>query len=164
GGRSSSMRGNELDAVLQNRASRRKFLQGMGVMAASGVLAACRKDVSSNSAGAGATSAGPRPSIEAEPAVMHVHEWAGYDAPWLFKDYTAQGFQDPKFSFFVNTEGVLAKTAAGFEYDLTHPEVGYIQDFINLDAIQPWDTTLISNFPRLNPVLEKTGVIDGKQY
>jgi spermidine/putrescine transport system substrate-binding protein len=157
------MRFTELDAILYNRASRRTFLQGMGVMAAGGILAACRKNASPG-AGAGASTSGARPSIEAEPAVMHVHEWAGYDAPWLFKDYTAEGYTDPKFSFFVNTESVLAKTAAGFEYDLTHPEVGYIQDFVNLHSIQPWDTSLIPTFDRLNPVLEKTGQIDGQQY
>ena len=33
-----------------------------------------------------------------------------------------------------------------------------------MGAIQPWDTSQISNFTDLNPVLQKAGQIDGKQY
>ena len=64
----------------------------------------------------------------------------------------------------MNTEGALAKTAAGFEWDVTHPESGYIQDYLTMGAIQPWDTSQIPNFQHLNPVLEQAGQIDGKQY
>jgi spermidine/putrescine transport system substrate-binding protein len=156
------MRGSELDAVMRNQASRRTFLKGVGVLGASGLLAACKKNVAAGPAAAG--SSGTRPPVAQEPGVLHVFEWAGYDAKWLFKPYTSAGFADPKFSFLVNTEGALAKTAGGYTWDITHPEVGYVQDYVNLGAIQPWDTTLLPNFAKLNPVLEKTGTIDGKQY
>ena len=75
------------------------------------------------------------------------------------------GYPDSRSSpSSMNTEGALAKTAAGFEWDVTHPESGYIQDYLNMGAIQPWDTSLIPNFAKLNPVLEQAGQIDGKQY
>ncbi|MEP6973351.1 MAG: substrate-binding domain-containing protein [Actinomycetota bacterium] len=153
----------QFDAVFSNEASRRTFLKGAGVLGASGVLAACRKSVdNSSAAGSGPTaSIGP---IEGEPGVLAIHEWAGYDTKWLFADYTKAGYPDPKFSFLVNTEGALAKTAAGFEWDITHPESGYIQDYLNMGVLQPWDTSLIPNFAKLNPVLEQSGQIDGKQY
>jgi spermidine/putrescine-binding protein len=102
--------------------------------------------------------------IEQEPGLIHAHEWAGYDAKWLYQDYLDEGYEEPKFSFLVNTEGALAKTAAGFDWDVTHPESGYIQDYLNMGAIQPWDTSLIPNFGKLNPVIEASGQIDGKQY
>jgi spermidine/putrescine-binding protein len=151
----------ESDAVFGNQASRRTFLKGAGVLAASGLLAACRKSVDNTAAGAAPASIGP---IESEPGTLHAHEWAGYDAKWLYADYTKAGYPDPKFSFLVNTEGALAKTAAGFEWDVTHPESGYIQDYLTMGAIQPWDTSQIPNFQHLNPVLEQAGQIDGKQY
>ena len=152
----------QLDAVLGNAATRRTFLKGTGVLAASGILAACRKNVDESGAAAAPTgSIGP---IEDEPGVLHAHEWAGYDAKWLYQDYLDAGYPQPKFSFLVNTEGALAKTQAGFEWDVTHPESGYIQDYINIKAIQPWDTSLIPNFKHLNPVIEASGQIDGKQY
>ncbi len=115
----------QFDAVMSNRASRRTFLKGAGVLGASGVLAACRKNVDQSSAAGPAVSIGP---IESEPGLLHVHEWAGYDAKWLYQDYLDAGYEEPKFSFLVNTEGALAKTQAGFEWDVTHPESGYIQD------------------------------------
>jgi spermidine/putrescine-binding protein len=151
----------QFDAVMSNRASRRTFLKGAGVLGASGVLAACRKNVDQSSAAGPAASIGP---IESEPGLLHVHEWAGYDAKWLYQDYLDAGYEEPKFSFLVNTEGALAKTQAGFEWDVTHPESGYIQDYVNMGALQPWDTTQIPNFTSLNPVLEAAGQIGGKQY
>ena len=52
----------QFDAVMSNPASRRNFLKGVGVLGASGVLAACRKNVQAS--GSGATSSiGP---IESE--------------------------------------------------------------------------------------------------
>ena len=59
---------------------------------------------------------------------------------------------------------MIAKTAGGFYWDLTHPEIGYIQDYVDLGAIQPWDTSLIPNFSKLNPMLQETGQLNGEQY
>jgi spermidine/putrescine-binding protein len=152
----------QFDAVLGNAASRRTFLKGAGMLGATGVLAACRKSVD-NSSAAGGASASLVP-IEQEPGTLKAYEWAGYDTKWLFDDYLKAGYPDPKFSFFVNTENALAKTQAGYEWDVTHPESGYIQDYANMGAIQPWDTSLIPNFTKLNPVIEAAGLVDGKQY
>ena len=154
----------QFDAVMGNEASRRTFLKGVGVLGASGLLAACRKNVDASNTGGGGEPSASIPPIGDEPGVLHVHEWAGYDAKWLYADYLKAGYDPPKFSFLVNTEGALAKTAAGFQWDVTHPESGYIQDYLNMGALQPWDTSQIPNFADLNPVLEAAGQIDGKQY
>jgi spermidine/putrescine transport system substrate-binding protein len=151
----------QLDAVMGNPASRRTFLKSTGVIGAAGLLAACRKNVQASGGSSTTTEHVP---IEQEPGRIHAHEWAGYDAKWLYQDYLDEGYEEPKFSFLVNTEGALAKTAAGFDWDVTHPESGYIQDYLNMGAIQPWDTSLIPNFGKLNPVIEASGQIDGKQY
>ena len=151
----------QFDAVMGNPASRRTFLKGVGVLGASAALAACRKNVQSSAAAGPASSVAP---IEDEPGVLKAHEWAGYDAKWLYADYLDAGYPDPKFSFLVNTEGALAKTQAGFEWDVTHPESGYIQDYLNMGAIQPWDTNEIPNFASLNPVLQAAGQINDQQY
>jgi spermidine/putrescine transport system substrate-binding protein len=127
-----------------------------------GVLAACRKDV--QSAAPGGASSAAIPPITEETGELQIHEWAGYEAKWLWRDYAKQGFPDPKFSFLTNTEGVIAKTAGGFYWDITHPEIGYIQDYVDLNAIQPWDTSLIPNFSNLNPMLQETGQLNGEQY
>lgn len=154
----------ELDALLQSRLGRRAVLKYMGYAAlvgSSGVLAACRRDVTQQ---AGDATPLARPPIEQEPGVLRVYEWAGYETKWLWRDYARQAFADPKFAFFTNTEQAIAKTAGGYTWDVSHPETEYIQDYLNLGLIQPWDPSLISSFPDLNPALEQHGQIDGKQY
>jgi spermidine/putrescine transport system substrate-binding protein len=152
----------QFDAVLSNLSTRRTFLRSMALAGGAGVLAACRKGASSGPAEGPSSAA--RPPLAEEPGDLLVHEWAGYEAKWIWKDYADKGYPDPKFTFLINTEGVIAKTAAGLPWDISHPEVGYIQDYVNMDAIQPWDTSLIPHFAELNPVLEGYGQIDGKQY
>jgi spermidine/putrescine-binding protein len=155
----------QFDAVLRNPTTRRSFLRSMAVAGGAGVLAACRKDTTSEPGGGGDTSSAvTRPPLEEEDGKMLVHEWAGYESPWIWRDYAKKGYPDPKFSFLTNTEGVIAKTQGGFEWDITHPEVGYIQDYVNMGVLEEWDTSLIPNFADLNPILEQTGQIDGKQY
>jgi spermidine/putrescine transport system substrate-binding protein len=154
----------QFDAVMGNPASRRTFLKGVGVLGGSAVLAACRKSVDESGGGGGATASSSIGPIEDEPGLLKAYEWAGYDTKWLYADYLDAGYEEPKFSFFVNTEGALAKTQAGYEWDVTHPESGYVQDYVNMNAIQPWDTSLIPNFADLNPALEASGQVDGKQY
>ena len=90
--------------------------------------------------GAGGTVVGRPAADRGGAGHPHIHEWAGFEAQWFWRDYAKQGYPDPKFSFLTNTEGVIAKTQAGFEWDITHPEVGYIQDYLNMGVLQPWDT------------------------
>jgi spermidine/putrescine transport system substrate-binding protein len=153
----------QFDAVLSNAASRRQFLKGMAAVGGMGVLAACRKETTATSPGGGTTTT-QRPPIEEEPGVLAIHEWSGYEAKWIWKQYAEKGYPDPKFSFLTNTEGVIAKTQGGFEWDITHPETGYIQDYVNMRALQPWDTSLIPNFSQLTDVLEQHGRIGEDQY
>jgi len=152
----------QFDAVLNKTTTRRTFLRSMAVAGGAGVLAACRK-TETTGPGTGVSSI-TRPPITEETGELLVHEWAGYESKWIWKDYRDKGYPDPTYSFLTNTEGVIAKTQGGFPWDITHPEVGYIQDYVNMGVLQEWDTSLIANFARLNPVLEATGNIDGKQY
>lgn len=154
----------EFDGLLSTRIGRRALLKYMGATAllgGSGVLAACRREVQRAGTGGSPSS---RPPLEQEPGVLKVYEWAGYDTKWLWKDYAAAGYPDPKFSFFTNTEQAIAKTAGGYGWDVSHPETEYVEDYAALGLVQPWDTSLISNFPDLNPSLQKAGMFDGKQY
>lgn len=153
----------ELEALLRSPMERRTLLKYMGytaLLGGAGTLAACRRAVTQP----GGASPVARPRIEEEPGVLRVYEWAGYETKWIWRDYAKGGFPEPKFAFFTNTEQAIAKTGAGYRWDVSHPETEYIQDYVNLGLIQPWDTSLISNFANLNPALEQHGQLDGKQY
>ncbi len=153
----------ELDAVLRTPTGRRAFLRYLAVAGGMGVLAACRKNVMSGGQ-EGPSPTAERPPLEEEPGILHVYEWAGYEAKWIWRDYARKGYPEPKFSFFTNTEQAIAKTAGGYRWDVSHPETEYIPDYAELGLIQPWDTSLISNWPDLNPSLQAYGQLDGKQY
>jgi spermidine/putrescine transport system substrate-binding protein len=153
----------EFDALVRTPLGRRALLKYMGaatVLGTSGVLAACRRDVTQQAAG----SPSARPGIEQEPGVLKVFEWAGYESKWIWRDYAEDGFEEPRFAFFTNTEQAIAKSAGGYRWDVSHPETEYVADYVELGLIQPWDTSLIPNFADLNPALEQHGQLDGQQY
>ena len=58
---------------------RRDFLRVMGVMAGTGVLAACKQaDTGGASPTAPGSSPSARPTIDQEPGGLQIYDWAGY--------------------------------------------------------------------------------------
>lgn len=149
-----------IDQILRSQLGRRDFLRWAGIAGSAGVLAACRRE---------ARQAQPtgvaRPPLEEEPGNLQVFEWSGYELKALWRPY-AREFPDKevKFSFFTTSPQALAKVRGGFNPDIVHPCNAYIPDFVKLGVVQPWDTSLLSNFDALAPGLVKAGQVDGKQY
>jgi len=140
------------------------FLRAGAMAAGTAALAACGVD-EEKPAATGTTTKVSHPPIEQEPGPLRVFEWAGYEIKPLWRPY-AKSFPDdkPKFSFLTSDDQALSKVRAGFRADLVHPCVGYVQDWVRLDAIQPFDPALLSNYEDLNPSMLKAGQVDGKQY
>ncbi len=107
--------------------------------AGAAALAACGVD-EEKPAATGTTTKVSHPPIDQEPGPLRVFEWAGYEIKPLWRPY-AKRFPDdkPKFSFLTSDDQALSKVRAGFRADLVHPCVGYVQDWVRLDAIQPFD-------------------------
>ena len=125
----------QFDSVMGNPQTRRAFLRSMAVVGGMGVLAACRKDVQSGGSGGSSAAASAIPPIvgrDRRAQDPRVGRLRGEVA--LARLRRRQGLPEPKFSFLTNTEGVIAKTAGGFYWDMTHPEIGYIQDYLDLQA------------------------------
>jgi spermidine/putrescine-binding protein len=108
-----------------------------------------------------------------EPDELQVFDWAGYgdgssypghERKDLWEAYARATGDTPTFMLFeVNAAG-LAKLSGGTTFDVVHPTSSYFPDCLDLGVVQPWDTTLIRNYDRLLPSLERVGAIDGKQY
>jgi spermidine/putrescine transport system substrate-binding protein len=170
---------NDLDRILAQRLDRRRLLRLAGVGGVSAaVLAACRRaETNGGGGGGGPTGAtgdtGARPSIEQEPGGLQVFDWSGYgngdyypdkEKQFLWGQYARQTGDEPSFVLFENDDAGFTEVAAGARYDVVHP-CGYrYQDWVDLGVMQPWDTSLISNFSSLNTGLVESGVIDGQQY
>lgn len=170
------------DPIFERRLRRADFLKLTVAGGAAGLLAACgggsetaakpaEPTATAGVATGPATTAPPattaRPPIESEPGGLRIIEYGGYEVPELWKPYSEK-FPNEKPSFKLIGSDDEATTALGAggtaNFDLGHPCVGVIQDWIAMDAVQPWDTSLISNFPDLNPALVAAGQVDGQQY
>lgn len=144
---------------------RRDFLRYAGVVAGGAVLVGCRRDEAAAPVGAGSPSPTLTRILEDEPGDLHVYEWSGYEIEELWQPFKEQ-FPDikPEFTFLTSPDEALSKIAGGFSADLVHPELSFMQEFIELGVFQPFDTSLLSTFPALNPALVEAGQFDGQQY
>lgn len=158
--------GHDLDRILRSTLGRRDLLKYAGIAT---ILAACKKAESTTGGATGAA----RPSIDKEPGDLKVFDWAGYgDGSYYPKKEQAafwQAYQDqtgdtPGFVLFEDDDAGYSKAAAGgVDFDVVHPCAYRWGDWASLDVLQPWDTSLIKNFPVLNPTLETVGNFEGKQ-
>jgi spermidine/putrescine-binding protein len=162
----------ELDRILARRFGRRDFMRYAGLAAGAGVLAACRRAETPPVAPTDGTTVA-RPPIEEEPGGLQVFDWSGYgngdyypkeEKQFLWGQYAKETGDTPTFILFENDDAGFTKAAAGQTFDVVHP-CGYrYQDWVDLGALQPWDTSLISNYSSLNPKLQQQGVVNGQQY
>jgi spermidine/putrescine-binding protein len=109
-----------------------------------------------------------RAQLTAESGALQVLDWAGYGndgGQAMFAQYVkAHPHNKPKFTYMTNESDALAKLHAGLKPDLFRPYVGWVEYFATSGLVQPWDTSMISNFKHLNPFMVKAGQYDGKQY
>jgi spermidine/putrescine transport system substrate-binding protein len=164
----------DIDRILAERYDRRGFMRMAGASTlGAAVLAACKK--AETSGAVTGTSGEPvvHPPIEQEPGNLQVFDWSGYgdgtyyptlEREGLWQQYTDATGDTPTFILYENDDAAYTKVVAGARYDISHPYTYKYQDWVDLGVLQPWDTSLIENFPALNPKLEASGVIDGQQY
>jgi spermidine/putrescine transport system substrate-binding protein len=110
-----------------------------------------------------------RPPIEKESGQLQAFEWAGNEYPtYGGKGGPLQGYVDqygvPQYTFLTSDEQALSKVLSGFKPDIVHPCANYTPSWIDGGFIQPWDTSVLSNFPDLLPAVLTAGKFDGKQY
>jgi spermidine/putrescine transport system substrate-binding protein len=104
----------------------------------------------------------------AESGRLVVLDWAGYENDGgqpMFAAYVKKYPNNkPQFTYMTNEADALAKMQSGFRPDLFRPYVGWVKYFATSGLVEPWDTSLISNFSHLNPFMVKAGQYQGKQY
>src|SRR6266496_788139 len=164
-----------MNHFLTERLNRRGFLRMAGATTVgAAVLAACRKAENVGGGATGPSGAAVHPPIGQEPGNLQVFDWSGYgngdyypdkERLSLWQQYADATGDTPQFILFANDDAGYTKAATGaVRFDVVHPCFYKYRDWVDLGAVQPWDTSLISNFSSLNPKLQEQGVLDGKQY
>jgi spermidine/putrescine transport system substrate-binding protein len=148
------------------RMTRARFLSGAMALGGGILLAGCgSSDSGTGSTKSAAAAPASHPPIGQEPGTLRILDYAGYESKPLWHSYATEfPGKTPKWTFFNSDAEALSKGLGGYKGDLTHPCSGYIQSWVEADLIQPWDTSLLTNFPNLNQGLLKRGQVNGKQY
>jgi spermidine/putrescine transport system substrate-binding protein len=152
---------------------RRDFLKAAAGFGGAVLLGGCGGSSGNSSSGAASSS---RPPKSQESGNLSVLEWDGYQAfgtPTNKKaggliaggDYIKKyGADSVTYQLIVNDSEALNKVRTGAQFDVMHPCIENLQDYVNAGLIQPWDTSLLPSFKNLNPALVKGGQVNGKQY
>jgi len=163
---------------MAGRFDRRDFIKASAALGGGVFLAGCGSSSGIKAdTGGGSTAAKPvhyGGTLASEPNSLVISEWPGYEAGgtraqtygmYAGTPYTKQfGPKTLKYVDIGNDDKVLSKVKAGQHYDLIHPCISYVQDWVNSGTVQPFDTSLLPSFPNLYPQMVKAGQVNGQQY
>ncbi len=153
-------------ALLANGGRAALGLSAAGGLA--GLLSACGGDDEEQNAGSDTQPAAAGPTAEeiaAATGTVRVLVWQGYDDKALFKGMSGVKLRP---GYLTQNEDVLTKLRVGdrAQYDMTTIFQGYIDPLRELDAIQPIDPKLLTNFSGLFARFQNEEAMrrDGKLY
>src|ERR1044072_4855970 len=155
------------------RMDRRKFLGSAAVFGGGQLLSPGGGGAGSQGQPSATPTQASHPPLEQEPGTLNILEWPGYEAGGTkaqtygmlagtnyTKEFGAKGL---KYTYIVNDTQAVNKARQN-EFDVLHPCIENVQDYVNSNLVQPWDTSLLPSFENLNPVLVEHGVVNGQNY
>ncbi len=91
--------------------------------------------------------------------------WSSYEVPEMHQAYIDKHGSSPNFALWGDEEEAEAKMRAGFKPDVSMPCSYKVQKWTDLGFLQPIDTSRLSNWDNVIPVLQGVPdmVIDGNQ-
>lgn len=97
---------------------------------------------------------------------LTVFDWAGYEDPAFYQEFTDKYGDQPTFAFFGDEEEAFQKLRAGFKADLGHPCSQSVVKWREAGLLKPIDTSRIDAWDSLNPGLRDMPGFshDGKAY
>jgi len=89
------------------------------------------------------------PAYAADPELT-VFDWAGFEEPSIFQAYIDQHGDSPTFAFYGDDDEAFQKIASGFRADVAHPCSQMVSKYRDAGLIEPWDTSRIPNFDKID--------------
>jgi spermidine/putrescine transport system substrate-binding protein len=90
------------------------------------------------------------PVRAADPELL-VFDWAGFEVPGLFEEYTKKYGDGPSYTFFGDDDEAFQKVASGFKADVAHPCSQMVSKYRDAGLIEPWDISKIPAFADIDP-------------
>ncbi len=90
------------------------------------------------------------PAFAADPELT-VFDWAGFEEPSIFQAYVDQHGDSPTYAFYGDDDEAFQKVASGFKADVAHPCSQMVSKYRDAGLIEPWDTSRIPNFDKIDP-------------
>ncbi|WP_265499611.1 extracellular solute-binding protein [Paracoccus beibuensis] len=89
------------------------------------------------------------PAYAADPELT-VFDWAGFEEPSIFQGYIDKHGDSPTFAFYGDDDEAFQKVASGFRADVIHPCSQMVGKYRDAGLIEPWDTSRIPNFDKID--------------
>ncbi len=86
-------------------------------------------------------------------AKLSLLEWNGYQKPKYYPDYMAKYGEEPRYTFFVQSDAALKRLRTGFKADLVHLCTGQMNEALEAGLIKPIDTDRIERWKDITPLL-----------
>ena len=81
---------------------------------------------------------------------LTVFDWAGFEEPSIFQAYVDKHGDNPTFAFYGDDDEAFQKMASGFKADVVHPCSQMVSKYRDAGLIEPWDTSKIPNFDKID--------------
>ena len=100
---------------------------------------------------AGAAALALAAPVRAADKELTVFDWAGFEEPSIFKAYVDKYGTGPTYAFYGDDDEAYQKLASGFKADVAHPCSQMVSKYRDAGLIEPWDTSKIPNFDKIDP-------------
>ncbi|AJE47218.1 extracellular solute-binding protein [Celeribacter indicus] len=86
----------------------------------------------------------------AEDPDLLVFDYSGFENPAFHTKYEEKNGQQPSFAFFGEEDEALQKLVSGFKADVSHVCAGSVMKWEESGILEPWDTSKITEYSKLD--------------
>ncbi len=84
---------------------------------------------------------------------LTILDWAGWEIDGALAPYVAKHGDKPTYAFFADDDEAFQKVSSGFKADVVHPCPGAVPRYRDAGLIEPWDTSKVEAFSKIDPAL-----------
>nr|WP_319251321.1 extracellular solute-binding protein [uncultured Celeribacter sp.] len=102
-------------------------------------------------------------AVAQDPELL-VFDYSGFEDPAFHTKYEEKNGDQPSFAFFGEEDEALQKLVSGFKADVSHVCAGSVKKWEESGILEPWDTSKITEFAKLDSNLLGSDVAAESAY